>query len=217
MVRGSIGSVCACFVASASAVRRVLPPNPTNDRARESARHAVDAGGAGISRHRRAGLPAGRRAHRRARAAAARRSSRPSVAAETLARLPTAVVLDLDETVLDNTVLPGAAAARPRPSTTRRPGASGWARARRKPCPARASSSPGRARSATRCSTSPIATARRRRPPPTDPCPAKTATMRNLVALGIDAAPDPAAHAAARRTPGMEQQQQDAAPRIHRR
>ena len=31
-------------------------------------------------------------------------------------------------------------------------------------------------------------------PPPTatDPCPAKTATMRNLVALGIDPAPDPA-------------------------
>ena len=37
-------------------------------------------------------------------------------------------------------------------------------------------------------------------PPPTatDPCPAKTATMRNLVALGIDPAPDPAPHAVAR-------------------
>ena len=33
-----------------------------------------------------------------------------------------------------------------------------------------------------------------------DPCPAKTATMRNLVALGIDPSPDPGTHAAARRT-----------------
>jgi 5'-nucleotidase (lipoprotein e(P4) family) len=113
------------------------------------------------------------------------------VKADALARLPTAVILDLDETVLDNTVfqarlLHDRALYNPQ-------NWGDWVMA------AEAEALPG-AREF-------IAAARRlghtvffitnrdcRIPAPTatDPCPAKTATMRNLVELGIDAAPDPA-------------------------
>jgi 5'-nucleotidase (lipoprotein e(P4) family) len=112
------------------------------------------------------------------------------VPADVLARLPTAVVLDLDETVLDNSVYQ-ARLLRDRASFD--PATWGeWVKA------AEADAIPG-AREF-------IAAARRlghtvfyitnrdcSTPAPTssDRCPAKSATMRNLVALGIDAAPDP--------------------------
>ena len=110
---------------------------------------------------------------------------------EQLARLPTAVVLDLDETVLDNTVYQ-ARMIRDRTSYSTKTWGE-WVGA------GQAEAVPG-AREF-------IAAARRlghtvffvsnrdcSAPPPTatDSCPAKTATMRNLVALGIDPAPDPA-------------------------
>jgi 5'-nucleotidase (lipoprotein e(P4) family) len=109
---------------------------------------------------------------------------------DVLARMPTAVVLDLDETVLDNTVYQ---------ARLLRDGASysskswgEWVAA------GEAEAIPG-AREF-------IAAARRlghavfyisnrdcKAPPPTadDPCPAKTATIRNLIALGIDSRPEP--------------------------
>lgn len=113
-----------------------------------------------------------------------------AVSADELARLPTAVVLDLDETVLDNTVYQ-ARLIRDHASYN----ATSW----------------GEWVSAGEAEALPgardfIAAARRlghtvfyitnrdcSTPKPTadDPCPAKTATMRNLVALGIDPAPDP--------------------------
>jgi 5'-nucleotidase (lipoprotein e(P4) family) len=112
------------------------------------------------------------------------------VAPEVLARMPTAVVLDLDETVLDNTVYQ-ARLLRGRTAYDSKSWGE-WVRA------GEADAVPG-AREF-------IAAARRlghtvfyvsnrdcSTPPPTsnDPCPAKTATMRNLVALGIDPHPDP--------------------------
>lgn len=112
------------------------------------------------------------------------------VAADVLARLPTAVVLDLDETVLDNSVYQ---ARLLRDRSNFNPVTWGeWVKA------GEAEAIPG-AREF-------IAAARRLghtvfyitnrdclTPAPTaeDKCPAKTATMRNLVALGIDPAPDP--------------------------
>ena len=112
------------------------------------------------------------------------------MSADALARLPTAVILDLDETVLDNTVfqarlLHDRAVYNPQ-------NWGDWVMA------AEAEALPG--------SREFIAAARRLghtvffitnrdckipAPTATDPCPAKTATMRNLVELGIDAAPDP--------------------------
>jgi len=111
------------------------------------------------------------------------------VSAEVLARMPTAVILDLDETVLDNTVYQ---------ARLLRDGASysskswgEWVAA------GEAEAVPG-AREF-------IAAARRlghavfyitnrdcKAPAPTaeDACPAKTATLRNLAALGIDANPE---------------------------
>jgi 5'-nucleotidase (lipoprotein e(P4) family) len=114
-----------------------------------------------------------------------------TVPADELARLPTAVVLDLDETVLDNTVFQ-ARLIRDRVTFNNQSWGE-WVMA------AQAEALPG-AREF-------IAAARRLghtvfyitnrdckvpAPTATDPCPAKTATMRNLVALGIDPAPDPA-------------------------
>jgi 5'-nucleotidase (lipoprotein e(P4) family) len=112
------------------------------------------------------------------------------VSADELARLPSAVVLDLDETVLDNTVYQ---ARLLRDHTTYNSSSWGeWVSA------GAAEALPG-ARDF-------IAAARRlghtvfyitnrdcSTPKPTadDPCPAKTATLRNLVALGIDQKPDP--------------------------
>jgi 5'-nucleotidase (lipoprotein e(P4) family) len=113
------------------------------------------------------------------------------IAPAALARLPTAVILDLDETVLDNSVFQ---ARLLRDRAVYNPQNWGeWVMA------AEAGALPG-AREF-------IAAARRLghtvffitnrdckipAPTATDPCPAKTATMRNLVALGIDPAPDPA-------------------------
>ena len=112
------------------------------------------------------------------------------VAPEVLARLPTAVVLDLDETVLDNTVYQ-ARLLRDRANYDARSWGE-WVGA------GEAEAIPG-AREF-------IAEARRlghtvfyvtnrdcNTPAPTaaDKCPAKTATMRNLVQLGIDPRPDP--------------------------
>jgi 5'-nucleotidase (lipoprotein e(P4) family) len=109
---------------------------------------------------------------------------------EQLGRLPTAVVLDLDETVLDNTVYQARLIRDHKAYATQTWGE--WVGA------GQAEAVPG-AREF-------IAAARRlghtvfyvsnrdcTTPPPTatDPCPAKTATMRNLVLLGIDAKPDP--------------------------
>ena len=110
--------------------------------------------------------------------------------ADQLARLPTAVVLDLDETVLDNTVYQ---ARLIRDHTTFSNATWGeWVRA------GVAEALPG--------ARDYIAAARRlghtvfyisnrdcTTPAPTaaDPCPAKTATLRNLAALGVDAKPDP--------------------------
>ena len=113
------------------------------------------------------------------------------VAPEVLARLPTAVVLDLDETVLDNTVYQARLLRDRAVYDTRSWGQ--WVGA------GEAEAIPG-ARDF-------IAAARRLghtvfyvsnrdcnvpAPTPTDPCPAKTSTFRNLVALGIESKPDPA-------------------------
>jgi 5'-nucleotidase (lipoprotein e(P4) family) len=121
-----------------------------------------------------------------ASAAVEQRSARP----EELARLPTAVVMDLDETVLDNTVYQ---ARLLRDGAIYEAGSWGaWVMA------AEADAVPGArdyialARKlghtvfflSNRDCTTPAATS-------TDPCPAKTATMKNLVTLGIDTAPDP--------------------------
>ncbi|HYJ42359.1 MAG TPA: HAD family acid phosphatase, partial [Steroidobacteraceae bacterium] len=113
------------------------------------------------------------------------------VAAADLARLPTAVVLDLDETVLDNTVYQ---ARLMRDHTVYN--AKGWgewvAAGEAEAVPgAREFIAKARALGHT---VFYISNRDCTAPPPTaaDPCPAKTATMRNLVALGIDEAPDPA-------------------------
>ena len=113
-----------------------------------------------------------------------------AVPAETLGRLPPAVVLDLDETVLDNTVYQ---ARLLRDRTTYNPKSWGeWVGAGEAEAVPGAREYIARARalghtvfyiSNRDCTTPP--------PTATDPCPAKTATMKNLMALGIDAAADP--------------------------
>jgi 5'-nucleotidase (lipoprotein e(P4) family) len=113
-----------------------------------------------------------------------------TVPAETLARLPTAVILDLDETVLDNTVYQ-ARLLRDRATYNARTWGE-WVVAGEAEAVPGAREFIARARSlghtifyiSNRDCTTPPSTA-------ADPCPAKTATMKNLVALGIDAAPDP--------------------------
>ena len=114
-----------------------------------------------------------------------------SVPPEQLARMPTAVVLDLDETVLDNTVYQ---ARLIRDHATFDAASWGeWVNA------GVADVLPGAREfiaAARRLGHTVIYISNRdcKTPAPTasDPCPAKTATMRNLVALGIDPAPDPA-------------------------
>ena len=109
---------------------------------------------------------------------------------EQLARLPTAVILDLDETVLDNSVYQ-ARLIRDRANYSTKTWGE-WV------ITGQADAVPGArefiaaARSvghtvfyvSNRDCNVPPAT-------PGDPCPAKTASMRNLVALGIDSNPDP--------------------------
>ena len=113
-----------------------------------------------------------------------------NVDADTLARLPTAVVLDLDETVLDNTVYQ---ARLLRDGTTYNAKTWGeWVAAGEAEAVPGARSFIARARALGHtvfyitnrdCST-PAPTA-------TDPCPAKTSTIRNLLVLGIDSKADP--------------------------
>ncbi|HEU5133523.1 MAG TPA: HAD family acid phosphatase [Steroidobacteraceae bacterium] len=113
-----------------------------------------------------------------------------AVPAETLSRLPSAVVLDLDETVLDNTVFQ-ARLLRDRASYNAKSWGE-WVGAGEADAVPGAREYIARARAlghtvfyiSNRDCTAPPPTA-------TDPCPAKTATMKNLLALGIDAAPDP--------------------------
>ncbi|HEU4779357.1 MAG TPA: HAD family acid phosphatase [Steroidobacteraceae bacterium] len=113
-----------------------------------------------------------------------------TVPADALARLPTAVVLDLDETVLDNTVYQ-ARLLRDR-GTYNAKSWGEWVGA------GEAEALPGAREFIAKArvlghTVFYISNRDCTAPPPsaTDPCPAKTATMRNLVALGIDPAPDP--------------------------
>jgi 5'-nucleotidase (lipoprotein e(P4) family) len=113
------------------------------------------------------------------------------VPAETLARLPTAVILDLDETVLDNTIFQ-ARLLRDRAVYNAKTWGD-WVGAGEAEAVPGARDFIAKARAlghtvfyiTNRDCTTPPATA-------TDPCPAKTVTAANLVALGIDPAPDPA-------------------------
>jgi 5'-nucleotidase (lipoprotein e(P4) family) len=113
------------------------------------------------------------------------------VPTEILARLPTAVVLDLDETVLDNTAYQARLLRDGVVYNAKSWGA--WVGAGEAEAVPGAREFIARARSlghtvfyiTNRDCTTPAPTA-------SDPCPAKTATMRNLVALGIDPAADPA-------------------------
>ncbi|MBC8026856.1 MAG: endonuclease/exonuclease/phosphatase family protein [Steroidobacteraceae bacterium] len=111
--------------------------------------------------------------------------------AEALAKLPTAVVLDLDETVLDNSVYQ---AQRIRAHEEYDSASWGeWVAA------GKADLVPGAREfldAARRVGHTIFFITNRdcKTPAPTatDPCPAKTATLRNLVTLGVDLAPDPA-------------------------
>ena len=112
------------------------------------------------------------------------------VPAEQLARLPTAVVLDLDETVLDNTVYQ-ARLIRERANYSTRTWGEWVALGQAEAVPgAREFIAAARSVGHTvfyvsnRDCTVPPATSG-------DPCPAKTASMRNLVMLGIDSRPEP--------------------------
>jgi 5'-nucleotidase (lipoprotein e(P4) family) len=112
------------------------------------------------------------------------------VPADQLARLPTAVILDLDETVLDNSVYQARLIRDRAVYQTSTWGE--WVVAGQAGAVPGAREFIAAARRlghtvfyvSNRDCTAPPATA-------SDPCPAKTATMRNLVALGIDARPDP--------------------------
>ena len=113
------------------------------------------------------------------------------VADELLARLPTAVVMDLDETVLDNTVYQARLLRDHAIYNAKSWGE--WVGAGEAEAVPGAREFIARARSLGHTVfyiTNRDCTA----PPPTaaDPCPAKTSTMKNLVALGIDPAADPA-------------------------
>ena len=112
------------------------------------------------------------------------------LAPEVLARMPTAVVLDLDETVLDNTVYQARLLRDHLNFDAKSWGT--WI------SEAAADAVPGAREyiaAARRLGHSVFYISNRdcTTPAPTadDPCPAKTATMRNLVALGIDPGPDP--------------------------
>jgi 5'-nucleotidase (lipoprotein e(P4) family) len=112
------------------------------------------------------------------------------VADGVLARMPTAVVMDLDETVLDNTVYQ-ARLLRDRSNFNPKTWGEWVGTADAQAVPgAREFIAAARALGHTvfflsnRDCAAPAPTAE-------DPCPAKTATMRNLVRLGIDLAPDP--------------------------
>jgi 5'-nucleotidase (lipoprotein e(P4) family) len=111
--------------------------------------------------------------------------------ADVLARLPTAVILDLDETVLDNTVFQARLLHDRAVYNAQNWG--DWVMA------GEAEALPGAREfiaAARRLGHTVFFITNPRLQDPgataTDPCPAKTATMRNLVELGIDAAPDPA-------------------------
>jgi 5'-nucleotidase (lipoprotein e(P4) family) len=112
------------------------------------------------------------------------------VPADQLARLPTAVVLDLDETVLDNTVYQ-ARLVRDHSAFDNKSWGE-WVAAGQADAVAGAREFIAAAHRlghavfyvTNRDCSSPA-------PTPTDPCPAKAATMRNLVTLGIEPKADP--------------------------
>lgn len=113
-----------------------------------------------------------------------------NVPAEQLAKLPTAVILDLDETVLDNTVYQ-ARLVRDHVLFDNKSWGE-WVAAGQAEAVAGSREFIAAAHRlghavfyvTNRDCSSPA-------PTPTDPCPAKTATMRNLVALGIEPKADP--------------------------
>jgi len=190
MVRGSLGAV-ACFIGVAIAGAATVADTGLADTGRESLHSTLWMQVA--PEYRAIAEQVYRHAEERISAPSRGSASleQANVPADVLARLPTAVVLDLDETVLDNTVFQ---ARLLRDGTTYNARTWGeWVGA------AEAEDVPGARRFIARaralghtvfyitnrdCAT----------PAPTasDPCPAKTATIRNLVALGIDPTPDPA-------------------------
>jgi acid phosphatase len=109
---------------------------------------------------------------------------------EALAKLPTAVVLDIDETVLDNSVYQARLIRNRGEYNTATWGE--WVRAGEAELVPGARDFISAARKlghtvfyiSNRDCTTPAAT-------PADKCPAKTATLRNLVALGVESSPDP--------------------------
>src|SRR5690349_14800449 len=113
------------------------------------------------------------------------------IAPDVLAKLPTAVVLDLDETVLDNTVYQ-ARLVRDHAAYNNQSWGEWVGAGEAEAVPgAREFISKARALGHTIFY---ISNRDCTAPPPTasDSCPAKTATMKNLVALGIDSKMDPA-------------------------
>ncbi len=110
---------------------------------------------------------------------------------DVLARLPTAVVMDLDETVLDNSVYQ-ARLLRDHASY----GSKSWGEWVATGAAEALPGAPQFIAAARRLGHTVFFISNRdcMIPPatPEDQCPAKTATLRNLVALGIDPAPDPA-------------------------
>jgi 5'-nucleotidase (lipoprotein e(P4) family) len=111
------------------------------------------------------------------------------IPAETLARLPVAVVLDLDETVLDNTAYQARLLRDHAMYDAKTWGE--WVGA------GKALAVPGAREFIAKArllgyTVFYISNRDCTAPPPTaaDPCPAKTATMQNLVELGIESAPD---------------------------
>jgi 5'-nucleotidase (lipoprotein e(P4) family) len=113
------------------------------------------------------------------------------MAPDVLAKLPTAVVLDLDETVLDNTVYQARLLRDHAVYSNTSWGE--WVGAGEADAVPGAREFIAKARSLGH-TVFYISNRDCTAPPPTaaDPCPAKTATMKNLVALGIDDRMDPA-------------------------
>ena len=186
-------------------------------RPRAVARHAVDAACARVPRHRRAGLPPrdGEASPRPRRAAP--RSNRPASPADAARAAAHRGRARPRRDGARQHRLPGAPDARPRHLQRDELGRMGARRRSGSRCPVRATSSPRRAASATPSSTSRNRDCTTPTPTADDPCPAKTATVRNLVALGIDPTPDPGHLLLRGEKPGVEYQRQDGAPHVHRR
>jgi 5'-nucleotidase (lipoprotein e(P4) family) len=184
-VRGWFSSItCAlcCFATAAAAAddagsREQLNATLWMQRAPEA--RAIDEQVYRIAREKISAMPKGTAALEQA-----------GISSEALARLPPAIVMDLDETVLDNTVYQ-ARLLRDRASYSSKTWGEWVAAGIAEEVPgARDFITLARKLGYTvfyitnRDCTTPA-------PTPTDPCPAKTATLRNLVELGIDPQPDP--------------------------